>query len=220
MADIDLIPQSYRDYVDARRTVCRTAAALAAVMSIALAVGGVLQWQLRGERNQLSRMQEQTSDVAALKTRVDAKKGELLRRENAANALAMLRGTGEAAKVFRAMELSLHDDVMLTRITFSRAYRVVEPGSALTGSRPAEVTGQSIAGNANQGVQAWLMPARLELQGEAADHAALAAFIDVASRAPGITEVRFQSSTRQEGEVPHGIEFSVEAKIGKNGAAL
>ncbi len=97
MADIDMIPRSYREGLRVRRTLTIYGAALAVLLVAGAGASAFLRWRLGVETPRLDASRSASSQAGAMRIQLTAAlaRKELL-AENVA-ALATLRGAGEVA---------------------------------------------------------------------------------------------------------------------------
>ncbi|GGX80327.1 hypothetical protein GJV26_23430 [Massilia dura] len=186
MADIDMIPRSWRDAIRVRRAIRRTAIALA-VVAIATAAGNAaLRW--RG-----AEFDRKAAALKAAATRAlsdQARDATLLeaheRRMRQDALLRTLRRQGELAAFAQAIDTALPPDAWLTGIVLRRDLQ--EPDAAAGSGDKPPTPGQEPARNdAPPG-------SIVELSGEALNYEAVTAFLAQLGRAPGVATVQLRSS--------------------------
>jgi Tfp pilus assembly protein PilN len=214
MADIDMIPRSYRDGVRVQRLLRGYGLALAGVLLAGALAAGVLQWRLAVESPRLAALRDRTAQAEALRARLAAAATRHSALEQDAQALAALRGTGTVERLAQALDASLNDKVWFDTLRFERTEELLR--APLPSPLPAGtlVTRGSTAPNAAPGPQTWRLARHVAIEGEAQDHAALAAFLTSLSASPALNDVRFLKSGAAAGEGPERVAFSVSGALG------
>ncbi len=188
MADIDMIPRSWRDAIRVRRAIRRTAVALAIVAIAAAAGNAALRWRgaefdrkaaaLKAAATQA--LSDQARDATLLEAHERRMRQEAL--------LRTLRRQGELAAFALAIDAALPPDAWLTGIALRRDFQAAAAGPAAT------------AGSGNGSPE---QPARqdevaagsiVELSGEAMNYEAITMFLAQLGRAPGVATVQLRSS--------------------------
>jgi Tfp pilus assembly protein PilN len=218
MADIDMIPRSYRDALRVRRLLHGYGLALAALLLAALLAAGLLHWRLALATPRLEQLRTRTAQGEALRARVA---GALARNSDLAQdaqALAALRGSGAIASLAGALDAALNDKVWFDTLHFARTEELLH--APLPSPLPAgtlETRAANKAGSA-PGPQTWRLARRVEIRGQALNHAALAAFLTTLSASPTLADVRFLKSSAASGDGPELVAFSVSAVASQPGA--
>jgi Tfp pilus assembly protein PilN len=182
MADIDMIPRSYRDGVRARRTLRRTALALAIVVLAGAAGGAGLRWRNAAMEREAAQLRAAAAQAQSAQARDAMLREADARNRQQAALLRALRRQGEVAALAQAIDDALPPQAWLTGIALRRD--VQQAGIAAAGA-PAPVAGAT--------------DAVLELAGGAPDHETVTAFLARLGGAPGVAAVRLQSSGPGEG---------------------
>ncbi|UVW28734.1 hypothetical protein [Massilia sp. H6] len=215
MADIDMIPRSYRESVRVRRTLTAYGAALALLVLAGGGTAAVLRWRLAVETPRLEQARASSAQLAALRAQLDLaqqRKDALLAD---VGVLAAMRGTKEIATLARVLEEARDDDVWFGRMRFSRTR---EQLPALPGAPAPDIV--LARSPAQAGVpdtqQAWRLGSHIEIDGEALDHPAMTAFLARVTAKPALQNVRFLSSssaaTDTESKV---VAFGIAASLEK-----
>lgn len=210
MADIDMIPRSYRDAQRVRRTLAAYGAALAV---LAVAGGGasmLLRWRVAVETPQLDRMRSDSALAGTLRTqligaqqRKDALAGDV-------DALALLRGAGDTASLARVLDSTLNDKVWIEQLRFSRTRE------ALREPLPSPLPPGTVKMNQAQGpAQAWQLASHVELSGQALDHRAMTDFLGALAAHPSLGQVRFLNSSEAPAEEGGAVAFGAAATLVK-----
>ena len=214
MADIDMIPRSYREGLRVRRTVTAYGAALAALLVVGGGAGAFLHWRVALETPLLEQARANVAQQGAMQTRLA---GALARKDVLADqvgALAGLRGAGEVATLAQVLERALNGRVWLDTL---RVVRTQEALGAPPSPLPAgTVQGRTAATGAQPGaLQAWRLGTHIELAGGALDNAAMTAFLAALAADPALSEVRFLNSSTATAEDGGAIGFSASAALVK-----
>ena len=215
MADIDMIPRSYRDGVRVRRLLRTYALALGGVLLAGGLAAALLQWRLAVETPRLEALRSRTAQAEALRARLAAAIGRHDTLEQDARALAALRGSGAVARLALTLDTALNDQVWFETLRFERSAELLR--APLPSPLPAGtlVTRASTLPNAAPGPQTWRLARHVDIEGQALDHAALTRFLSALSASPALADVRFLKSGASAGEGPERIAFSVNASLGE-----
>jgi Tfp pilus assembly protein PilN len=214
MADIDMIPRSYRDGVRVQRLLRAYGLALAGVLLAGGLGAGLLQWRLAVETPQRDALRTRTAQAEALRARLAAATTRHSALEQDAQALAALRGTGAVNRLALALDAALNDKVWFDTLHFERTEELLR--APLPAPLPAGtlVTRASTQPNATPGPQTWRLARHIDIDGQAQDHAALAAFLTALSGSPVLGDVRFLKSGAAAGEGAEHVAFSVSGSLG------
>ena len=214
MANVDMIPRSYRESRRTRRLLARYGAALALLVLVGLCGSGLLRWRLSVALPNVEILRGSSARVEAARTLVVAAQARKTALEEDLAALAALRGVGAIAAMTDALDASLNDKVWLDKLVFSRTQeKLSEP-------TPAPLPGTVVRARAlppSTDSQAWRLVDNVEMRGSALDHAGLNAFLNQASLQPAMRKVRFLESsvaTVDEGQL---VEFSSAGPLGPAG---
>ncbi|WP_306392944.1 PilN domain-containing protein [Telluria beijingensis] len=191
MADIDMIPRSYRDGVRLRRTVRQAACALAAVVIATAAGHAALRWSSAAMEREATLLRSAASAARSDLQRATAQREAALREQQRAGLLGAVRREGELAAFARAIDSALPADTWLTALALRRSTRVAPPGAALPSSGGPQNT--FATGNA-QG-DTLLLDSHVELDGQAASYEGMTDFLAKLGRIPGLENLQLQSSS-------------------------
>lgn len=190
VADIDMIPRSYRDGVRLRRALRLTAGALALVIVGAAAGHAALRWSTAGMERKAIALRTAASaaqsDLAHAATEAEAQ----LRLQQQAVLLRALRREGELAAFAQAIDGALPADTWLTTVTLRRNLRLAPPGGAL----PAGPGPDNAIATGNADGNVLLLDSTVELGGQATGYEGVTGFLANLGRAPGMDDVALQSS--------------------------
>lgn len=210
MADIDMIPRSYRDAQRVKRLLAAYGAALAV---LAVAGGGasiLLRWRVAVETPQLDRMRNDSALAGTLRTqligaqqRKDALAGDV-------DALALLRGAGDTASLAQVLDGTLNDKVWIEQLRFSRTRE------ALREPLPSPLPPGTVRASQAQGQpQTWQLASHVELSGQALDHRAMTDFLGALAAHPALGQVRFLNSSEAPAEEGGAVAFGAAATLVK-----
>jgi hypothetical protein len=195
MADIDMIPRSYRNALDAQRALVRYGAALTLLLVAGAAAAGALHWRLALETPRLERLRTDAARAGALRTRIAAAGQRRALLAANARAYAALRGTGAAAALAHALNAALGEKLWLERLSFERKHELLQSTAG-----PAPVGALQVSTSGPAGLQEWRVINHIDIDGHALDQAALAAFLAALSDSPALADVRFIDSSAAAGE--------------------
>ncbi|HEX8604543.1 MAG TPA: PilN domain-containing protein [Pseudoduganella sp.] len=181
MPDIDMIPRSWRDGIRVRRTLRRTAVALAIVVVAAAAANAALRWRSAAIERQAAAL-----TAAAAQARSDQARDAMAReakeqRMRQEALLRTLRREGELAAFALAIDSALPPDAWLTGIGLRRDFQapVAATGAGTSAAAPGDAPAPGSV---------------VELAGEAMNYEAVTTFLAQLGRAPGVATVQLQSS--------------------------
>lgn len=229
MADIDMIPRSYREQLRVEGAVRRYGIALAALLLLAFLASLLLRWQvarteplLAIQRTELARAGGDSGKLAALQARHAA-------LEQSVAALDALRAAGTVGRLTEALDRSLGADLWLTSIRYARNEQLL-PAAAAAAAGPATPA----AGDANSfSVQAagvserWRVTRRIDLGGAASTYPALTEFMRGFAGQGGVADVHLVDSAsaadaanpaKDAKDAGASIVFNVTALAGAAGA--
>lgn len=174
MADIDMIPRSYRDGVRLRQALRRTGAALAMVLLCAAAGHAALRWSTAAIERKSAALRAAASAAQSSMARAAGAYEAQLRQQRQAALLSALRREHELAVLAQALEGALPARAWLTAVTLRRAV--------------------AAAGTADAGADPQLPDTAVELAGQAAGYEEVTDFLARLARMPGVQRVALQSS--------------------------
>lgn len=171
MADIDMIPRSYRDGVRLRHALRRTGAALAVVLLCAAAGHAALRWSTAAIERKSAALRAAASAAQSSLARAAGAHEAQLRQQRQAELLRTLRREHELAVLAQALEGALPARAWLTGVTLRRAVAA-----------------------AGAGADPQLPDTAVELAGQAAGYEEVTDFLARLARMPGVQQVALQSS--------------------------
>lgn len=213
MADIDMIPRSYRDGLRVQRALHGYGLALGGVLLAGVIGVGLLHWRLAVETPQLEQLRARTAQAETLRTRLAATTLRHDALEQDAQALTALRGAGGVARLAQALETALNDKVWFDSLRYARSEELLH--APLPSPLPAGtlVTRASTQPAAVPGPQTWRLARHVDVDGQALDQAALSAFLAALSGSADLADVRFLKSTAAPGAGVAPVAFSVSASL-------
>lgn len=189
MADIDMIPRSYREQVRVRRTLRLAGIALAAVVVLGAAGSSALRWRAAAIGHKADALQTAAARLQADSARDAAQLASYNRRQQDAAVLHALRREGELGALAQGIDTALGEHVWLTSVALERdAQAVTGKGNA------APAAGTEELATAGTAAPAWHLASTLQLSGQADSYAAVTAFLATLGRQPGIADLRLVSS--------------------------
>ena len=210
MAEIDMIPRSYREGLRVRRMLAAYGAALGVLLVAGGGASALLRWRLAVETPQLEQARAGSVRSAALLAQLSgtqARKDTLL---EGAGALGGLRGSGEVEALARLLETALTDKVWFEQLRFARSRELLAaPPSPLP---PGTVQVRTPGSGA---VQAWRLGSHVEIDGRALDNAAMTAFLAALAADPALRDVRFLNSSTQAADEGGAVTFKAAASLVK-----
>jgi Tfp pilus assembly protein PilN len=203
MADMDMIPRSYRDALRVRRTLLAYGGALALALGAGLAGTAWLHWRLSIEERTLDQLRAANTNADAVRTQVDSAQQRKTALVQASEALAALRGAGTVARLSGALDTALNDHTTFSQLQFLRTQEL------LKAPLPDPLPEGTVQAQGAAGVEYWHIANRIEINGLAADNAALTQFLGALGKDPTLSGVRFLNSAAASGEGKAGLAFSV-----------
>jgi Tfp pilus assembly protein PilN len=201
MADIDMIPRSYREAVRVRRTVRQAGLALACVAVLGIAAVGGLRWRGAALARQAAALESTASQAQAERTRDAALQAASMRLLRADATLHALRREGELDALTGALDAALGDQVWLTALSLQRNAQAA--GAKDTAPDPG--VEQVAALDAADGSPNWRLASTIQITGQATDYGAVTTFLAALGRQPGVEGLRLVGSNA--GAESHAVEF-------------
>lgn len=220
MAEIDMIPQSYRDGVRVQTTVKRFATFLLLLIMLGLLAFAGLRWRITVETPRLAQLRAATDAVENARKGRDALRLRKAALDQRMTVLSALRGAGDVARVTTAIDQALGQGVWFRELRFSREEKALPaggtPGAAAAGAAvaggltvvvPADVGGKPSPSE----TQTWRLSKTIAIGGNAVDHAALTTFLQRLAAQPAMTDVRFLNSTMRVSDGARVVDFNLTA---------
>ena len=211
MADIDMIPRSYREGLRVRRTLAAYGAALAALLVLGGAASAFLHWRVATETPLLETARAASAQAGAMRTRLmDAQARKDALADNV-GALAGLRGAGEVAALAKVLDQALNERVWFDTLRLARTQEALQ-------APPAPLPPDTVQARSAQtgATQAWRLGTQIEIAGGALDNAAMSAFLAALAADPALAEVRFLNSSTATAEDGGTVGFHASAALVKH----
>ena len=211
MADIDMIPRSYREGLRVRRTLTVYGTALALLLVAGGGTSAVLRWCLALETPLLDQKRATSTQASAMRNQLigaQARKDALA--ENV-TALGALRGAGEVTALASVLDGALNDKVWFEQLRFSRTQELLQAAP------PSPLPAGTVQARAAQtgAVQAWRLGSHIEIAGAALDNSAMTLFLSALAADPAFTDVRFLNSSTATLEDGGAVSFNAAAALVK-----
>ena len=132
MADIDMIPRSYRDGVRMRRTLRRAGMALTAIVLAAAAGSGALRWQSAALERRTATLQQAASAAQTSQAQAATAYAARERLVQQQGLLRALRREGELAALAAAIDSALPANAWLTAINLQRDLQLATAAAPAT----------------------------------------------------------------------------------------
>jgi len=187
MADIDMIPRSYREQLRVRRTLRLASIALAAVVLLGAAGTGALRWRAAATAAKADALQAAATRYQADSARDAAQLAGYNRRQQDAAVLHALRREGELGALAQGIDAALGEHVWLTALALERDAQAAAKGNADSAGSEELITSGTAA-------QTWHLASTLQLSGQADSYAAATAFLATLGRQSGIANLRLVGS--------------------------
>jgi len=213
MADIDMIPRSYREGLRARHTLKLYGAALAVLLVAGAGASALLRWRLSLETPRLEQDRAASAQASAMRTQLaGAQARKDLLAENVAS-LATLRGAGEVDALAAALNRALNDKVWFEQLRFTRSQELLQAAP------PPPLPAGTVQARAPQtgAVQAWRVGSHVEIAGRALDNDAMTSFLSALAADPRLANVRFLNSSTAAPEDGGDVGFNAAASLVKRG---
>lgn len=197
MADIDMIPRSYRDGVRVRRTLRQAGLALAAIVVAAAAGSAALRWQSAALERRTITLQQAASAAQSSQAQAATEQAARERVLQQQGLLRALRREGELAMLANAIDSALPETAWLTAVTLQRDLQLAPANAPAQAPAPTPAaTGRATTiatGNADGSTL--VMVSSVELAGQAVDYNGITDFLSNLGRMPGMHGVELLSSS-------------------------
>jgi len=191
MADIDMIPRSYRDGVRLRRVVRHAGCALALVAVAAAGGHAALRWNSAVMERKAVALRSAASAAQSDLERVATQRATELRERQRQDVLKMVRREGELASFAVAIDGALPADTWLTALSLRRDLR----GAASGGALPPDAGTQDTFATDSAPGDVLLLASHVELTGQSYSYQGMTDFLANLGRIPGLKNVQLQSSS-------------------------
>lgn len=195
MADIDMIPRSYRDGVRVRRTLRRAGLALAAIVVAAAAGSAALRWQSAALERRTATLQQAASAATASQAQAATEHAARERVLQQQGLLRALRREGELALLANAIDSALPETAWLTAVTLQRDLQLAPANAPAPAPAPVPDGRTTTIATGNADGSTLVMVSSVELAGQAADYNGITDFLSNLGRTPGMHGVELLSSS-------------------------
>ncbi len=195
MADIDMIPRSYRDGVRVRRTLRRAGLALAAIVVAAAAGSAALRWQSAALERRTATLQQAASAATASQAQAATEHAARERVLQQQGLLRALRREGELAMLANAIDSALPETAWLTAVTLQRDLQLAPANAPAPAPAPVPDGRATTIATGNADGSTLVMVSSVELAGQAADYNGITDFLSNLGRTPGMHGVELLSSS-------------------------
>jgi len=208
MADIDMIPRSYREAARTRRTLSAYGAALALLVAAGCGASLLLRWRVAVETPRLERMRAESTLAGTLRSRLAVAQQSKDALAGDVETLALLHGAGEAALLAQVLDATLNDKVWIEQLRFSHTREL------LRDPLPSPLPPGTVQAHPAQGpAQAWQLGSHVELSGRALDQRAMTDFLAALAAHPALSGVRFLNSSEAPAEEGGAVAFGAAASL-------
>ena len=210
VADIDMIPRSWREGLRVRRTLGAYGAALAALLVVGGGASAWLHWRVAVETPLLEAARATTAQVGATQAQLVSAQARKDALADQVAALAGLRGAGEVAALARVLDHALNERVWFETLRLARTQEALQ-------SAPSPLPPDMVQARAAQTgtAQAWRLGTQVEIAGGALDNAAMTAFLAALAADPALSDVRFLNSSTAAAEDGGAVGFNASAALVK-----
>jgi Tfp pilus assembly protein PilN len=208
MAEIDMIPRSYREGLRARRTLAAYGAALGLLLLAGGGASALLRWRLAVETPQLEQARAGSVRTSALRTQLASAQTRKDTLAEGVGALAALRGAGEVDALAALLDGALSDKVWFEQLRFARSQELLQTAPPVLPPGTVQVR---MPGSGT--VQAWRVGSQVEIDGRALDNAAMTAFLAALAANPALGDVRFLNSSTQAPEDGGAVAFKAAGSL-------
>jgi Tfp pilus assembly protein PilN len=217
MADIDMIPRSYRDAQRVRIAATTYGAALALLLVVGAGASALLRWRVAVETPRLEQLRAGSVRTDAMRAQLELARQRRDAYVQDVASLAAARGAGEVNAFAQILDAALNDQVWIDQLRFLRTEEQL-PATAQTALPAGAVQVRSApAPGAPPTVQVWRLGSRIEIAGQARDHAAMTAFLTALASNPALSDVRFMNSSAAAAEDGGAVSFGAAASLIKHG---
>jgi Tfp pilus assembly protein PilN len=185
MADIDMIPRSYREASRVQRMLRAYGIALALLVLGGAGASALLRWRVAVETPRLQHLRADAVQAGAMRAQLAGVQQRRDALAGDADALASLRGAGTATQLAQVFDATLDDKVWIEHLRFTRTRE------RLNAPLPSPLPPGTVQVN---GAQAWQLGSHVELAGQALDTGAMTRFLSALAAQPALAKVRLLNS--------------------------
>lgn len=214
MAELDLIPQDYRDWLSQRAMVRQYVIVFVLLNIVVLASSGVLSHLSQRAGQEIENLQTQSAITAQQQVQLEQLREQQTEYERRWSLLRGLRAGAAVEDIFRIIDTAIVDnDLWFVDWHFRRAGVVVD------GETRDVETGYFIMvredGQHNESID-WQVETLMTVNGQAQDHQALSTFVRALFEQPSIKDVNVRKTSRT--DYANGRVVSFELDIVLNSA--
>jgi hypothetical protein len=219
VADIDMIPRSYREALRVKLALRRCGGALCALLLVGLGAGTALRWRVAHTETALVRLRAASAQSLVDAARMAQLQSRQAGLQQAVTALAALRAGGAVGQLTAALDGALGGELWFTALRYARSEQVI-PASAGLAPQAGDLVLQAISAPGTP--ETWRITRRLDVSGAAYSYPALGEFLRQVSSQPGVAQVRLIDSSAAEGSTAADIQaigFNMTATVKPAGGA-
>ncbi|MGB8857061.1 MAG: PilN domain-containing protein [Burkholderiales bacterium] len=212
MADIDLIPQSYRDSQRIQRTLKSYLLVCLLLVAIVAALRGTIYYLNESLQPEIARLKTKEALSVQQLAQLDQLRAAKQKAEKQWQILQGLRGKPIIDQLFSAIDKALPGSLWFDDIKYMREGQFVDvkPETRNVGYFIVVPKDEK---NPAAGEQGWRVARHVEIRGQAADHRTLTGFIGNLGAQPGISNVKLMNTMPREYGNSQTTEFTVVATI-------
>lgn len=212
MADIDLIPQSYREAQRIQRTLKSYLLVCVLLVAIVAALRGTIYYLNESLQPEIARLKTKEALSVQQLAQLDQLRAAKQKAEKQWQILQGLRGKPIIDQLFSAVDKALPGSLWFDDIKYMREGQFVDvkPETRNVGYFIVVPKDEK---NPAAGEQGWRVARHVEIHGQAADHRTLTGFIGNLGAQPGISNVKLMNTMPREYGNSQTTEFTVVATI-------
>lgn len=193
MAELDLIPQDYRDWLSQKAMLRQHIIAFAILNVIILASGGVLSQFSSNAAERIRALQSQSAITQQQQLQLEQLREQQAEYERRWSLLRGLRAGAAVEDIFQIIDAALvNDDLWFVDWSFRRAGVVVD-GETREVETGYFVIVDEEGGDVNVGD--WQVETHMTIKGQARDHQALSKFVRALFEQAGIKDVSVRNTS-------------------------
>jgi Tfp pilus assembly protein PilN len=212
MAEIDLIPQAYRDSQRLQRTLKKYLLVCVLLLAIVAALRGTLFYWDNALQPEIARLKTKEALSVQQLAQLDQLRAAKQKAEKQWLILQGLRGKPIIDQLFGAVDKALPGSLWFDGVKYMREGQFVDvkPETKNVGYFIVVPKDEK---NPAAGEQAWRVARHVEIHGQAADHRTLTGFIGNLGAQPGISNVKLMNTMPHDYGNEQTTEFTVVATI-------
>ena len=192
MANIDLIPEDYRNWLSRRSILKRFGFTITIILAATLLVGGIVGHGAKRAQSRVAQLKSQNAITQQQHAQLELLTQEQAEYEHQWSLLRGLRAGAAAEDIFSIIDAALKGgDLWFTSLNFRRAGVIVD------GEQRGVETGYFIVVPADERPESqadWQVETHMTIQGQAKDHQALSTFVRSLFEQPDIKDVNVQKT--------------------------